>query len=201
MYMAALNMAWFQVPTNVILMFPFSFGQGKENIMKGLWTKIKAGRDYSLITITGKTNSTWGKFLHLLPFKSEKDNEKQTQILIHLSPTLLFFLSLTVFLLFNIHSSVAQGTGNEGGVQFMTHCLFSFFLMLQCGVLHKLQVDISITPTDLHGLHGHSLPHYDLRHGLQRNACSTAWTTSSPPTALTLVSADILSIISSAPEQ
>lgn len=54
-------MAGFQKPAKVILTFPFSAGQGRENIMKGLWTKRRARRDYSLITITGKTDSAWKK--------------------------------------------------------------------------------------------------------------------------------------------
>ena len=38
--------------------------------------------------------------------------------------------------------------------------------LLQCGVLHWLQVDICST-VDLHGLQGDSLPHHGLHHGLQ----------------------------------
>lgn len=76
MYKEVLTVAGFQVLAKVILTFPFSAGQGRENAIKGLWTKITAGRDYSFITITGETDSTWEKLLHLLPFKSEKDNGK-----------------------------------------------------------------------------------------------------------------------------
>jgi len=35
-------------------------GQGRENIMKGSWVKLRTGRDHSPITVTGKTDSTWG---------------------------------------------------------------------------------------------------------------------------------------------
>ncbi|KAK4821964.1 hypothetical protein QYF61_004968 [Mycteria americana] len=52
--------------------------------------------------------------------------------------------------------------------------------------LHGLQVDICST-MDLHGLQGDSLPHHGLHHGLQGNLCSSAWSTSCPPSALTLV--------------
>lgn len=63
-------------------------------------------------------------------------------------------------------------------------------LLFQCGLLHKLQGDICISPMDLHGLQGHSLPHHGLHHGLQENVSSTAWSTSCP-SALSLVSAEL----------
>ena len=50
--------------------------------------------------------------------------------------------------------------------------------LLQCGILHRLQVDICAT-IDLHGLQEDSLPHHGLLHGLQGNLCSSAWRTSS----------------------
>jgi len=50
--------------------------------------------------------------------------------------------------------------------------------LLQCGVLHGLQVDICST-VDLHGLQGDSLPHHGLLHRLQGNLCSGTWSTSS----------------------
>jgi len=62
--------------------------------------------------------------------------------------------------------------------------------LLHCGVIHQLQVEICST-VDLHGLQGHSLPHYALFHGLHGNLCSSAWSTSSPPSALALVSAEL----------
>jgi len=49
--------------------------------------------------------------------------------------------------------------------------------LLQCGVLHGLQVDICST-MDLQGLQGDSLPHHGLHHGLQGNFCSSTWSTS-----------------------
>jgi len=50
--------------------------------------------------------------------------------------------------------------------------------LLQCGILHRLQVDICAT-IDLHGLQEDSLPHHGPQHGLQGNLCSSAWRTSS----------------------
>lgn len=82
------------------------------------------------------------------------------------------------------------------------HCLSLCFLLtrrtphtlplLQCSLLHKLQVDISISPMDLHGLQRHSLSHHGLHHGLQEIVFSRAWSTSSSPSALSLVSAELL---------
>jgi len=66
-------------------------------------------------------------------------------------------------------------------------------LLLQ--VLPELQVEICST-MDLHGLQGNSLPHHGLLHGLQGNLCSGAWSTSSPPSALTLGSAGVFHIFS-----
>jgi len=51
--------------------------------------------------------------------------------------------------------------------------------LLQCWVLHGLQVDLCST-VDLQGLQGHSLSHHGLLHGPQGNLCSGAWSTSSP---------------------
>jgi len=34
---------------------PSSSGQGRKNMMKGFWVKIRTGRDHSPITIMGKT--------------------------------------------------------------------------------------------------------------------------------------------------
>ena len=42
---------------------PSSAGQGREKITKGSWVKVRTGRDHSAITVTGKTDSTWGKKL------------------------------------------------------------------------------------------------------------------------------------------
>jgi len=62
--------------------------------------------------------------------------------------------------------------------------------LLWCGIHHGLQVEISST-VDLHGLQGDSLPHCGLDHGLQGKLCSSAWSTFPPPSALTLVSAEL----------
>jgi len=58
------------------------------------------------------------------------------------------------------------------------------------GPFHRLQVEICST-MDLHGLQGHSLPDNALLHGLQGNLCSSTWSTSSPPSELALVSAEL----------
>lgn len=55
-------------------------GEGRRNITKDSWVKIRTGRYESPVTITGKTDLTWGK-INLLPIKLEKGNEKQNQIL------------------------------------------------------------------------------------------------------------------------
>jgi len=42
------------------LSLPSSAGQGRENITKGLWVKIRAGSDHSPVTVMGKPNLNWG---------------------------------------------------------------------------------------------------------------------------------------------
>jgi len=49
-----------QVPTKATLSFTSSTGQGRKAMTKGSSLKIRTGRDHSPITITGKTDSTWG---------------------------------------------------------------------------------------------------------------------------------------------
>ena len=56
-----LTLAGCQVPTKATLSLPSSTGQGRENKTKGLWVEIRTRRDHSPITVTGKTDSTWGK--------------------------------------------------------------------------------------------------------------------------------------------
>ena len=55
-----LTLAGCQVPTKAALSLHSSAGQGRENITKGSWVEIRTGRDHSLITVMGKTDSTWG---------------------------------------------------------------------------------------------------------------------------------------------
>jgi len=45
---------------------PSSAGQLRENTTKGLWGKIRTGRDHSPITIMGKTDSVWGKLISFI---------------------------------------------------------------------------------------------------------------------------------------
>ena len=52
-----------QVPTKATLSLPSSAGQGRENITKGSWVEIRTGRDHSPITVTGRTDLTWGKLI------------------------------------------------------------------------------------------------------------------------------------------
>ena len=61
--------------------------------------------------------------------------------------------------------------------------------LLWHGVLHRVQVDIWST-MDLHGLQGDSLSHHGLLHKQLGNLCSSAWSTSSPPSSLTLMPAE-----------
>jgi len=49
------------MPTEATLSLPFSAGQGRENVTKGWWVGIRAGKDHSPITVTDKPDSTWGK--------------------------------------------------------------------------------------------------------------------------------------------
>ena len=51
--------------------------------------------------------------------------------------------------------------------------------LLQCGVLHGLQVEICST-VDHHGLQWNALPPHGLHHRLQGNLCPGAWSTSCP---------------------
>ena len=84
--------------------------------------------------------------------------------------------------------------GSAGSLGRASHGLTASFgriHLLRRGVLHGLQVDVCST-IHLHGLQGDSLPHHGLPHGLQGNLCSAAWSTSSPPSSLTLVSAELL---------
>jgi len=62
--------------------------------------------------------------------------------------------------------------------------------LLWRGVLPRLQMCIC-SSIDLHEPWGDSLPHHGLLHGLQGNLCSSAWSTSSPCSSLTLVFAEL----------
>jgi len=58
-YCGGLTLAGCQVPTKAALLFSLLSGQGRENIIKGSWVKIRTGRDHSAFTVTGKTDSAW----------------------------------------------------------------------------------------------------------------------------------------------
>jgi len=58
-----LTLAGCQVPPKPLYPSPFSAGQGRGNIMKSSWVKIRTWRNLSAITITGKTGSAWGKLI------------------------------------------------------------------------------------------------------------------------------------------
>jgi len=66
-----LTLAGLQVPTKVVLLFPSSAGQGRENTTKGSQIEIRTGRDHSSITVMSKTDSTQGNLFNLSPIKSE----------------------------------------------------------------------------------------------------------------------------------
>jgi len=57
---SALTVAGHQVLTKPLYHSPCSAEQGRENIMKGWWVKIRTGRDHSPNTVTGKTDLTQG---------------------------------------------------------------------------------------------------------------------------------------------
>lgn len=54
-----LTLVGYQVPTKAALLLPASHGQGRETVIKGLWTRIRTGR---LLTIDAvvKMDSAWG---------------------------------------------------------------------------------------------------------------------------------------------
>jgi len=56
------NSPWLdsRCPPKPLYHSPSSAGQGRENITKDSWVKIRTGRDHSPVTATGKTVSTWG---------------------------------------------------------------------------------------------------------------------------------------------
>jgi len=58
-----LNLAGSQVPAEAALSHPSSAGQGRQNIMKSSWFKLRTGRDHSPVTIMGKTDSAWGELI------------------------------------------------------------------------------------------------------------------------------------------
>ena len=49
-----LTLAGLQVPTKVVLLFPSSAGQGRENTTKGSQIEIRTGRGHSPVSITAK---------------------------------------------------------------------------------------------------------------------------------------------------
>jgi len=56
-----LTVAGHQVPTKLLYHSPPQLDRGRENINKASWVEIRTGRHHSPITVTGKTDSTWGK--------------------------------------------------------------------------------------------------------------------------------------------
>jgi len=53
---------------------PSSAGQGRRNMMKGLRVKTRTGRDHSPITVTDKTDSTWGEKESLIHHQSNQSS-------------------------------------------------------------------------------------------------------------------------------
>ena len=59
-------MFWFgldkcQVPPKPLYHSPSSAGQGRGNMIKGSWVEIRTGRDHPPVTVTDKTDWTWGE--------------------------------------------------------------------------------------------------------------------------------------------
>jgi len=48
-------------PPKPLYRCPSSAGQGRGGMMKGSWVETRTGRDHSLVTLMGKTDSTWGE--------------------------------------------------------------------------------------------------------------------------------------------
>lgn len=65
-YCGELTLAGCHVLTKATPSLSSSDGQGRQNIIKGLWVEIRAGRDHSLTAVMGKTDLNWGK-INLLP--------------------------------------------------------------------------------------------------------------------------------------
>jgi len=72
-------LAWMNArcPPKPLYHSPSSAGQGRGNMMKGMLVETRTGRDHSPVTVTDKTDSTWGKKkFNLSPIISEQHNEK-----------------------------------------------------------------------------------------------------------------------------
>jgi len=56
-------LAWINAkcPPKPLYHSPSSTGQGRGNMVKGSRVEIRTGRDHSPITVTDKTDSTWGE--------------------------------------------------------------------------------------------------------------------------------------------
>ena len=50
---------------------PSSAGQRRENITKGSWVEIRTGSGHLPITVTGKTDSVWGKLTQFITNQPE----------------------------------------------------------------------------------------------------------------------------------
>ena len=74
------SLSWFslagQAPTKATLSLPSSAWQGRKNKKKSSWLKIRTGRDHSPITVTGKTDLTWGDYLNLVPGRVVRNKTK-----------------------------------------------------------------------------------------------------------------------------
>uniref|UniRef100_A0A663EPR8 GON-4-like protein n=1 Tax=Aquila chrysaetos chrysaetos TaxID=223781 RepID=A0A663EPR8_AQUCH len=82
-----LTLAGCQVPTKAILSLPLLSWTGERKYNKELVGRDKDRRDHSPITVTGKTDSTWGKITHFITNQPEvvtasleqKEEEQQQQ--------------------------------------------------------------------------------------------------------------------------
>jgi len=100
-----LTLAGCQVPTKATLSLLSSVGQGRGNITKGSQVEIRTGRDHSPVTITGKTDSAWGK-INLIYYQSNqswkmRNKNKSYKHLPHNPPFFPGSASLLIFSTFS----------------------------------------------------------------------------------------------------
>ena len=103
-------------------------GQGRGNMMKGLWIEIRTGRDHSPITVTEKTDWTWGEKESLIYHQSNQSRVMRNKM--GSSYTFPPHLPLSRPQLHSCFStSSLSGMGNGGYGQFITCCFCCSFLL------------------------------------------------------------------------
>ena len=76
MLCGGLTLARRQVPTKAVLSLPLLSWTGERKYNKELVGRDKDRRDHSPITVTGKTDSAWGKLTAFITNQPEEGNEK-----------------------------------------------------------------------------------------------------------------------------